>query len=238
MALFRLTALFPLTALARLMALLPRMALLSLTALLWLMALLPVSELALAQGAERGSPSGSTGSHEVDTLLEQAERMALHRHPQWLALLHFEPDLLRPGVRSHASSDFFLSPRGNRDARAELEATLRAFFDPDAALRDGQHPQCGFIARRHWLMEQLEGGGESMPLLECAHYEAWRQGLRAKGVTLIYPEGFMNNPASMFGHTLLRIDVASNGSAQEVLGHSVDFTGEAGGDGGLGCVCL
>ena len=43
----------------------------------------------------------------------------------------------------------------------------------------------------------------------------------------------MNNPASVFGHTLLRIDVAGDAESDEILGWAVDFTAETGDDDGV-----
>jgi hypothetical protein len=47
-------------------------------------------------------------------------------------------------------------------------------------------------------------------------------------LTLIFPEGFMNNPASIFGHTLLRVDAGSDDGREDLLGWAVDFTAKAG----------
>lgn len=185
--------------------------------------------------AER--PSTPVDKPEVgylQALIERADQAELYADPQWLALLHYEGDLLAWGAHSHAErSDFFLSLDGARDPRAELHATLAAFFDTNAIVKNVEHTQCAFIARRHWLGEKLEFDTRRIPIRDCKHYENWRAGLQASGITLIYPEGFINNPASMFGHTLLRIDTPESKGSAEVLGHAVDFTGDVEGDGGI-----
>ncbi len=166
----------------------------------------------------------------LEELRGRADAASLHAHPQWLALLHFEGDVLWPGRHGHAErAELYLHPRGHRDARAELQATLEAFLDPEALRKDVEHPQCAFIARRRFLDEQLALDDARFRREPCPQFEAWRQGLGATGVSLIYPEGFMNNPASMFGHTLLRLD--AQGEAGDVLGYAVDFTGQIGDDG-------
>jgi hypothetical protein len=171
-------------------------------------------------------------SDTLASLQARALEAQLDRDPVWQRLLSYDPNDVRWFKRSSAtSSNFFLSPRGDRDPKAELVATLASFFDPDAVVKDVEHPQCAFIARREYLIDRLGITQGEMPRRTCEHYEAWRRGLAATGATLIYPEGFMNNPASMFGHTLLRIDVEASG--EELLGYAVDFTGDAGEDGGL-----
>jgi len=166
--------------------------------------------------------------------VEHALQAQLDRDPIWLRLLQIDPGLLSLRRSSSATSPaFFLADANGWSARRELIATLEAFFDDEAVLPDGEHPQCAFIARRHWLRAKLAIPREAMPERSCEHYDVWRQGLAATGMTLVYPEGFMNNPASMFGHTILRIDIDAESKGDEILGYAVDFTGDAGGDSGL-----
>jgi hypothetical protein len=173
-------------------------------------------------------------SPQLAALLELADRDALHEDPQWLALVHYEKNRISPGVYSPAlTPDFFLSERGDRDPRAELHATLLRFFDPPPAVEGDEHPQCAFIARRHWLEQKLNLLADALPTIACPEYEQWRTALDARGLTLIFPEGFMNNPASIFGHTLLRVDASQESRHDEILGYAIDFTAETGDDGGF-----
>ena len=181
--------------------------------------------------SQRGKSFSQPDGTNLAALLRQADRRALHEHPQWLALLHYEREIFPPGMRSPAlTSSFFLAKDGDRNPRAELHATLRSFFVADMVVRNDEHPQCAFIARRHWLEEQLGAGAELFPKVECGDYERWCDGLDVRGLTLIFPEGFLNNPASIFGHTLLRIDASPEGVADELLGYAVDFTANTQGD--------
>ncbi len=199
--------------------------------------LMSADALASAGGSEHAPARAAVQSYLAE-LTERARQARLAEHPVWLALLHFEKGRLLRGGRSHATTAaFFLSPEGRRDPQAELVATLASFALPaDTRLKREEHPQCAFVARRHWLAHQLQIDTDRLPFSECQHYENWRRGLRAVGLSLIFPEGFMNNPASMFGHTLLRIDESRELGAQEMLGYAVDFTANAGGDSGLGYV--
>jgi hypothetical protein len=173
-------------------------------------------------------------SRQLAALLELADRDALHEDPQWLALVHYEQNRFSPGVYSPAiTPGFILSPRGDRDPRAELHATLQRFFDPPPVAEGEEHPQCAFIARRRWLETNLEPLANALPPITCPEYEKWRGALDARGLTLIFPEGFMNNPASIFGHTLLRVDASRESGDDEILGYAIDFTAETGDDGGL-----
>jgi len=171
---------------------------------------------------------------QLSDLLERADRDALHEDPEWLALVHYEENRLSPGVFSPAiTPGFFLSETGDRDPRAELHATLLHLFAPPTVEEGEEHPQCTFISRRHWLESKLEPLANLLPRVACPEYEEWRAALDAKGLTLIFPEGFMNNPASIFGHTLLRVDASRGSGSDEILGYAIDFTAETGDDDGL-----
>jgi hypothetical protein len=202
--------------------------------------------LAIAIAASRGAPTawaqtltdesspGQESPPRLAALLELADRDALHEDPQWLALVHYEKNRFSPGVYSPAiTPSFFLSQRGDQDPRDELRATLLRFFDPRPVAEGEEHPQCAFIARRHWLETKLGPLANALPPIACPEYEQWRAALDARGLTLVFPEGFMNNPASIFGHTLLRIDASRESGHDEILGYAIDFTAETGDDAGF-----
>jgi hypothetical protein len=192
------------------------------------------SAIARAQQTSGVSRPPRAGHAHLAELLEQAERESLHEDRQWLALLHYERRLFPLGPKSHAlTSSFFLSEQGAHDAAAELRATLTRFFEPVDPERVDEHPQCVFAARRHWLGQRLEIGEDELPRISCPDFERWRDSFGARGLSLIFPEEFMSNPASVFGHTLLRIDVAPESGTEEILGYALDFTANTGEDGGL-----
>ena len=198
-----------------------------LPAIVWL----AVALWAVGAQAAPGSGEQSHSPSTLDRLLARAQRTQLAADPQWHALLHYEREWLPPRVRSRALGDaFFLSEVGNRDAAAELRATLAAFLDPDFVTKNGEHAQCVFVARRHWIAQKLELSPSDFPAIECPEYETWRDALDAAGLTLIFPEGFLNSPGSMFGHTLLRIDSKGDAGSTEILGHGVDFTANSDAD--------
>ena len=138
-------------------------------------------------------------------LLDRAERLKLAHHPAWLNLLHYRRSLLG-GMKSQADDPaFFLADTGGRDAGAELVADLRAFFT------DSRQAQCRFPARLHWLDSQLHFGPQ-MPRLKCGEFTQWRQRFDVQGLTLLFPAMHLDNPASMFGHSFLRLDGGAKNS--------------------------
>lgn len=168
-------------------------------------------------------------------LTDAAERAALARSPQWHALLHYYPDRFGGGVTGEADRpDFFLAPNGKTDPDAELRATLEAFFAPAGAeSRDGSHPQCAFRARYCWLRDELGFDPGRLPEQPCPEFEEWFAALRPVSITLVFPEAYMNNPSSMFGHTLLRIDNEDSAAGGDLLAYATNFAADPGGDGGV-----
>jgi len=176
-------------------------------------------------------------SPQLTRLLERADRDAFHEDPQWLALVHYEKNRFSKGVFSPAiTRSFFLAEHGDKDPRAELHATLLNIFTPTPVTEGEDHPQCAFIARRYWLEQKFGQLSQSFPQSTCTKYENWRTQLDAKGLTLVFPEGFISNPASIFGHTLLRVDTSPTSGQNEILGYAIDFTANTGDDGGISYV--
>ncbi|GHG59650.1 hypothetical protein GCM10010919_02380 [Alishewanella longhuensis] len=126
------------------------------------------------------------------------ERLAVD--PYWLALLH------KPSVKSNSEiidPGFFLS--GSDDSRAELTATLAALLAPVAA-DENEHAQCRFIARSHWLQQQLPQLSILLPKVQCDLFNRWSDHQQIESVSAIFASGYLGNPASFYGHILLKFN--------------------------------
>lgn len=167
-------------------------------------------------------------------LIAQARADNLADTRQWRALLHYRDNLFFPGVSGQADdSRFYLAAGGKTDPRAELDATIAAFFAPPIVETDMvQHPQCRFIARYQWLYEVLDFDAARLPPQPCERFRAWRAALNASALTLVFPSAYINNPSSMFGHTLLRVDAADQDQRTRLLGYAINYAVEPGGDNG------
>ncbi len=168
--------------------------------------------------------------------MARARELGLADEPGWHALVHYHPRRLRPGVVSLADDPaFFFSPDGVDAPEAELEATLRALArpaDPVASADGDLHAQCRFPARKRWLAARLGSSAAGFPEVACPEYEAWRSAFDARNLTLVFPEAFLNNPASMFGHTLLRVDATDQPEERDLLAWAINFAAYTDGEGG------
>ena len=166
----------------------------------------------------------------LDELTARADALQLADDPQWRALLHYSPRLLGGAESTVDSDDFLLAPDGRTDPRAELQATLARFFDPTATLKDDEPPQCALRGRYLWLDRRLHFDPARLPPQDCPAWEDWRAAIDPAGVTLVFPESYMNNPSSMFGHTLIRIDSATG---KDLLAYGSNYSADTGDDGGV-----
>lgn len=143
----------------------------------------------------------------VRALQQAAREQGLASSAMWRTLLHYRVHPLARIDRSLADDrDFFLAAHGATDPEQELDATLAAFFDPTPRHALDQPAACRFIARYQWLNEQLHFDPARLPTPTCTRYRQWRTGINADKVTLIFPSAYLNSPASMYGHTFLRLD--------------------------------
>jgi hypothetical protein len=163
----------------------------------------------LAAGVARAAAPAS--------LLDEAHAKALARNPYWRALLHYAG-----GVSEIRSPEFFLSPAGRRDAEAELEATLEAFFAPPGTSPD-RHAQCRFVARYRWLRRNLDWSRAYPPKVTCAQYRAYAAAGAVESVSVIYATGYLSNPASFYGHILVKFNTRRGTFANELLEQSLNF---------------
>jgi hypothetical protein len=168
--------------------------------------------------------TGSAAEGYLGELQQLARKKGLARERTWEVLLHYKPD--GSGVKSLVSDTrFFLAPDGRRDPESELFATLASFFT-GTVKEDEEHPQCRFVARYTWLDERLEFDPARLPRASCPKFEQALHLVNPRSLVLVYPNTLLNNPSSMFGHTLLRINPMS---ASDLLSHAVSYaaiTGE------------
>lgn len=159
-------------------------------------------------------------------LLQQARQARLADAREWHLLLHYRANLFGGYTSEQDDPGFFLAPDGKVDPQAELDATLRQFFSPDLVGRSKQPAQCAFVARYAWLTEQLKFDSIQLPPMQCERFQRWIEEFHARSITLVFPSAFMNNPASMFGHTLLRIDQEGQTPQTRILAYTINYAAD------------
>lgn len=132
----------------------------------------------------------------TDELIAQAHSQKLSESRYWHLLLH------APKNESEIDDPaFFLSAQGKNDLNSELDATIRHLNEDMNRSNDSIY--CRFPARRVWLEQALS---TTFEVGECTDYDVLVRKMDPQKVTLVFPSAHINSPASMFGHTFLRID--------------------------------
>jgi hypothetical protein len=145
------------------------------------------------------------------------------RHPVWLKLGHYQPARTASGYRSAVTSpDFFLSEDGRVNPRAELEATLKA-FEMSVGLTSDEHAQCVFRGRYVFLssLTGLLNGGT--PKARCEKFNRWALGGTAESISIVFATGYLSNPASFYGHVLMKFNGSDSTRYLSLLDTSVNY---------------
>ena len=111
------------------------------------------------------------------------------------------------------SDEFFLSAEGKIDPQAELIKTLKALISPSGDDHN-QHARCKFIARFNWLRSKLNFS--ELPEHPCPLFERWANLSDATGISIVFVSAYLKNPASTFGHLLIKFN-----SSDRLFGHSL-----------------
>jgi len=150
-------------------------------------------------------------------LAEEAGQLSLSGLRNWQVLLHYRPR--GEGYESVIDDPrFFLAPTGKTDPAAELDATIRGLFAP--AGTGDEHPRCRFPARFEWLQEELGIDPAQLPNPACGKLDEALKAVDPRSAVLVFPAAHNNGPASMFGHTLLRI---GSSYQSELLTYAVNY---------------
>jgi hypothetical protein len=163
-------------------------------------------------------------AHASATKPEQNQTLQhLADHPQWLKLVHYETGPYPGASLSSAvkSPEFFLAEDGKNSPVSELKATITALQMP--ALSPDTHAACRFPARARWLSQQL-GTELTMPTrISCPELEKWTRDNTVESVSIIYATGYLANPASYYGHTLLKFNFKDAQDHSDLMDESVNY---------------
>jgi hypothetical protein len=174
----------------------------------------------------QSSAEESPASSYVEELQHRAHTLKLAETREWQLLLHYRANLFGGYTSEQDDPGFFLSSEGKTNPAAELDATLKQFFSEEFVGRSKQPAQCAFVARYHWLRENLAFDEARLKPIGCERFERWIEEFHAQSITLIFPSAFLNNPASMFGHTLLRIDQRGQTEQTRILAYTINYAAD------------
>lgn len=151
---------------------------------------------------------------------QQVKSSNLAEHITWRRLLYIVDDKKGLFAKKNSKSavtdaQFFLTPNGQENAAAELDALLVAMAaqttaahsatSTSAASNAASNALCRFPARAQWLADTLNIDKSTLQA-DCPELEGFMTTLAPKQLSVMFAQEYLDNPISAFGHTLLRID--------------------------------
>ncbi|MCK5728093.1 MAG: DUF4105 domain-containing protein, partial [Methylococcales bacterium] len=165
-------------------------------------------------------------------LQQQAQHLKLADQSLWKRLLHYQSDLSHFKNQSLiTNTSFFFHPQGHQNPKVELFATLAQFFITTG--KDKNSAQCRFPARFQWLSSQLNIDKKQLPHRHCHDLNKWLKDLAVENITLVFPVAYLNNPASMFGHSFLKLDRQSKVKGNQLLAWTINYAAKTDHERGL-----
>lgn len=162
--------------------------------------------------------SGQSYSSCVAEVSKIVEAEQIFKDPQWLRLLHFRRTF--PFFRSQVDDPkFFLSSEGHKNPEAEMRAFIEALCVPQS-----KPARCQFPARESFLLQKSGLKKTPWPQTACHKLEEWRKNISAESVSLVFSSYYPNNPGTVFGHTLFKINKKNNSS---LLSQGISFAASA-----------
>jgi len=152
----------------------------------------------------------------LDSYINKAIDLKLYNNRYWHLLLHMDNN-----ISEIDDANFFFSKDGAINPKSELISTLKAFYSDINSSDENSSSICRFPARYYWLKEKLDFPSSS---LECKEYQKILKRVDPQSVTLVFPSAHINSPASMFGHTFLRINSSYN---SRLLSYAINYAANA-----------
>ena len=155
-------------------------------------------------------------SQNINSFIEQSK---LYENSYWSKLLHY-----RNGESEIDSDNFFISKDGKTDLKKELFETINS-------LKNGENSVlCRFPLRVEWLKKNIPNLEKEIVVYPCPKLDEYLNAVDAKYVTLVFPTAHINSPASMYGHTFLRV---SSSEDTPLVSNAINFAAKTDDTNGL-----
>lgn len=170
----------------------------------------------------------SFSSAQTSGISFRATEQRWSQDQQWIRLVQYKKSLFGKYTSDAEAGNFFLAPDGKINPQTELLATIRALTDSNIKVKsqDGKYEEpaaCVFPARKLWIEKM---SGVKLPSPSCERYDRFLEILAPKSLTYVFSSYYLNNPASAFGHTFLRINKApsaKDGERYELSDYGVGY---------------
>ncbi|MDP1540365.1 MAG: DUF4105 domain-containing protein [Moraxellaceae bacterium] len=122
--------------------------------------------------------------------------------------------------------------RNDQSANTQVDILLAAAQQQDLTTPD-THLRCRFPARYAWLQTKYPEQTQNWPEQPCPALNQWLKDLDTNQITLVFASDYLNNPSSMFGHTLLRLDSRQHSDDVRLLSYAINYSAQTNTTNGL-----
>ena len=169
----------------------------------------------------RDTAKPKSQSQLINKLIKLAKHKQLSTSREWRKIL-FIPDQFFPNDTSLIDSkSFFISHKGKSSPQKELFATIKMLIKEEKVTINGKlYPgKCAFPARLSFLEKHLKLQTKAnIKMASCKKLKQYLSFTNYTKISLVFANYYMNNPASMFGHTLIRLHRDYNNSPLTISG--------------------
>jgi hypothetical protein len=145
----------------------------------------------------------SVFAEDVSDLQTKKIIQKLSTNATWLKLLHF-----KDSKSTVIDKSFFLADKGSISAKKELEATIEAYYKDFST--EETYAQCRFPARYGWLSKHIDLKGYVPINAKCTKLKKWKLLQDVDSLSVVFVSGYLGNPASIFGHSFIKVNQAKN----------------------------
>lgn len=160
----------------------------------------------------------------ITSLIKLSHDLKLYDDIYWHVILHYKKNYFGGYTSQIDDPSFFLSSDGKNSPICEMDATIQAFFKSPE--KDKIHPTEKFSARYAWLKQKLMIDPALLPYNgDKNFYSTFYGKTKPMKVIIVFPAGYMNSPASMYGHTFIVIE---SDSGSRLLAGSINYAANTG----------
>ncbi len=162
----------------------------------------------------------------IERSLDERYLTELSNQKTWLKLGLYEREATGNAkyISSIHSTDFFISENGAQNPYDELLATIIEFNSPFISNeKNSEHAICRFPARLIWLKKVLPKALNIDRKIICNEYKKWSYENSTESISIVYVTGYLGNPASFYGHTLLKFNSSKIRGKTKLADVSVNY---------------
>jgi len=163
-------------------------------------------------------------TYSLNVLSAESSKLEnLARYPQWLKLLHYEKPIVLPGQAKSVihSDDFFLAADGAVNAYSEIKAI---YAEMNAlVIEKDKHVRCRFPARVAFIEKELKISSKFDTKNNCPALYEWTKEDGITSISVVLATGYLGNPASYYGHTLLKFNEKKKENNSNLLDKTVNY---------------